>query len=219
MKSFIKSCLMLLVLASATTPAFAQERTGNTTIAYRLTRAKTIHFDDQQTADKHLEVVKRLGCEASSEMHEGHPDVTYRCPEWKSLTVESDKLAHQWQSWLIASGFQTLHGHPANDAHGHSHAGGADHDHDHGHAARGEAISYRLRDWKTQQHETKVSANSFVAVTKGLGCEVKSTEESGVFMVSYRCRTEMILDLPSHDAAHAWEQWLNKTGFQTSHQH
>jgi hypothetical protein len=104
-------------------------------IAYRLTSGKTMHFDDSKKASEHLTAVKKLGCEVSQEDHEGHGDVVYSCPKWKALTVADDKLAHQWEEWLKGAGFETLHGHAESEHHDHNADGAHDHaeEHEHGH--------------------------------------------------------------------------------------
>ena len=80
-------------------------------IAYRLPKWKTLHFDDSTKATQHLSTVKKLGCAAKKESHGGHIDVSYRSPKWKSFEVANDKLAHQWEAWLTGAGFETVHGH------------------------------------------------------------------------------------------------------------
>ncbi len=80
-------------------------------VEYRLTKWKTLHFDETKKAETHLATVKKLGCEVKAGDHGGHIDVSYRCPEWRSLAVETDAGAHKWEKWLRASGFETTHQH------------------------------------------------------------------------------------------------------------
>jgi len=86
---------------------------GSETLAFCLTDWKTLHFDDANKAQQHLDMVKKLGCEVKQGKHSGHIDVSYRCPNWKSMQVETHKLAEQWLGWLKGSGFDVSHGHVA----------------------------------------------------------------------------------------------------------
>ena len=80
-------------------------------VEYRLAKWKTIHFDDAKAAKVHYDAVKKLGCEAKQADHDGHIDVTYRCPEWKKMSLKTHSDAHKWEDWLKKSGFETKHVH------------------------------------------------------------------------------------------------------------
>jgi hypothetical protein len=80
-------------------------------VQFRLSKWKTMHFDETPKAEAQLATLKKLGCEVKAGEHSGHIDVTYRCPEWKSLTVETDEGAHKWEKWLRTCGFETSHAH------------------------------------------------------------------------------------------------------------
>ncbi len=80
-------------------------------VRYRLTQWKTLHFQDMGKAETHFQTVKSLGCEAKKAAHNGHTDVTYRCPQWKVMKTKSDEESHKWEKWLKAVGFETQHSH------------------------------------------------------------------------------------------------------------
>ena len=80
-------------------------------VQFRLTKWKTMHFEETAKAETHLATVKKLGCEVKAGDHGGHIDVSYRCAEWRSLAVGTDAGAHKWEKWLRASGFETAHQH------------------------------------------------------------------------------------------------------------
>jgi hypothetical protein len=80
-------------------------------VQFRLPKWKTMHFGETAKAETHLATVKKLGCEVKAGDHGGHIDVSYRCPEWRSLAVQTDDGAHKWEKWLRASGFETTHEH------------------------------------------------------------------------------------------------------------
>ena len=179
-------------------------------IAYRLVDGKTMHFDDPQKHAAHTEQVQKLGCEVSQGEHEGHGDVTYRCPKWKVLTVANDELVHQWEEWLKGAGFETLHGHAEE------HGGEQAHAHDHAHeGAAHEEVTYRLANWVTVNTQQEGDAEELVAIAKGLGCEVEQAEQGGI---AIRCVQKMHVELPSHEAAEFWQRWLTETGFEAQHE-
>lgn len=90
------------------TAAHAQEEA---VVHYRLVGWKSAHFDDARSARSFEEAIKRIGCETRQEQHNGHIDVTYRCPQWRSISASNDDAAHRWQNWLRQNGFETRHEH------------------------------------------------------------------------------------------------------------
>ena len=80
-------------------------------VEYRLEKWKTIHFHDAKAAKVHVDAVKKLGCEVKQADHDGHIDVTYRCAEWKKMSLKTHSDAHKWEEWLKKSGFETKHVH------------------------------------------------------------------------------------------------------------
>jgi len=196
-------------------------------IAYRLPKWNTLHFEDSAKANQHLAAVKKLGCEAKNDSHSGHIDVSYRSAQWQSLEVATDKLAHQWEGWLKGAGFETLHGH-AEDHTGHDHGGAGHEGHDHGgadHAGhdhgpnKTEEVAYRLPEWKTVHLKEKAQLKEFVALMKGFGAEVRTDQHSGHIDVKVRCAKWKLVELPSHKVAQSWESWLSKNGFEVRHVH
>ena len=113
MKSaFLRACVASLALVAGglaiCVPASAAE---NEVVTYRLVEWKKLHFSDSQKAKQQLETIKNLGCEMRKDTHEGHVDVSYRCPQWKTMKLEAHADAHRWQGWLKAAGFETRHSH------------------------------------------------------------------------------------------------------------
>ncbi len=80
-------------------------------LQYRHTQQKTIHLDDEKTAKSYEQSLKNLGCESKLGGHDGHFDLTYRCPNWRAAEFESHDAAHQWQDWLKKLGFEINHKH------------------------------------------------------------------------------------------------------------
>jgi hypothetical protein len=174
-----------------------------------------MHFDALQKASEHLDAVRKLGCEVAPAGHEGHSDVTYRCPKWKALTLASDDLAHQWEEWLEAAGFETLHGH-SEEEHAEHEEGHAEHAHEHG--GGHEEVEFRLTTWVNLPAQEGVDAHELMAIVKALGCEVQEAQQAGTPTIAIRCSEWKHLELPSHEAAEKWQQWLAKAGFETKHE-
>ena len=211
-KSWVGVVAALVTLALGGASACGEEQpAAKYTIAFRLGKWKSMHFDDAELAKHHLATVKQLGCDAREEKHGGHTDVTYRCAAWRPLVVGSEELAHQWESWLQNSGFETLHGHSAADEPAHSHAA-----HQHAH---NEQVAYRLARKLSKQFHSDEEAGQFATVMQALGCDVAKSERGERRDVSFHCAGWMIARFSSHDAAHGWEKWLKENGFETRHTH
>jgi len=224
MLKFTNTIVCCLALAAVVNTSEAAE-----SIAYRLSETKEIHFDDPRKAEQHLAAVKKLGCEARLDSHNGHTDVAYRSMRWQSMEVANDELAHQWEDWLKKAGFETVHGHSADHGSGHSAHDGHDHSgHDHaGHSHAGhnhgpgeaEEVAYQLSRWKTIHVEDERQLPELVALMKGLGCEVRSEKHGGHADLTVRCPTWKHVEFDSHRVAARWEEWLKKNGFATRHEH
>lgn len=235
MKSILKTILITqfalgLGIGSAQLQAQRQSAGAPPSVAYRLKETKTIHFDDSQKAQLHLDAVKKLGCEAKINDHGGHMDVMYRLTTWKALTLADENTAHSWEDWMKKSGFETLHAHgeehshgAAGDAHfGHQHGLADGHFHGDGHnhgPASEEILTYSMTEWKTTHSRDQQEADELSAIMKGLGCDVRVQAHGDHDDVMFRCPLPMHLELASHSAASSWESWLQQTGFRTQHIH
>jgi hypothetical protein len=208
----VLALMPFLLLFCTADSACAEERASSaSTIAFRLGKWKSMHFDNAELAKQHLATVKQIGCEARQEKHGGHIDVTYRCAAWRPLVVGSEELAHQWESWLQDSGFETLHGHSAADEPAHLHD-----DHQHAHH---EQVAYRLARKISKHFDSEEEASQFATVMQALGCEVTKSDRDERHDVSFQCSDWMLARFSSHDAAHGWESWLKENGFETRHTH
>jgi hypothetical protein len=192
----------IVVAAIASGPSFSlADDGGQETLAFRMTDWKASHFDSSQDAQRHLEMLKQIGCEVAAEQHSGHIDVRARTGGWKSITLSSCALCDQWESWLKTAGFETLHGHS------HAPAPGA------------VAVQFQLPTWKTQHFTNQTQAAEAALWFKALGCEVQQGQHAGHIDLNVRCATARTLVCDSHDQAHELQNWLNQNGFQTQHTH
>jgi len=109
-----KQMLIAAGLAIASMTSLAVQSTSaadKEAVAYRLAEWKTIEFKDPNRAKVHFSTIKKLGCEVKQADHNGHVDVSYRCPKWRQIELSDHAAAHKWEDWLKASGFETQHKH------------------------------------------------------------------------------------------------------------
>ncbi len=172
------------------------------TLAFRLADWKQFHFDDPAKAQQHLETVNKLGCEAKQDSHSGHIDVTYRCTEWKTIDVANHDLAHQWQGWLEAAGFDVSHGHvDAKFVQG------------------TEAVKFRMVEWKSLHGNGTPDEQKFIDTLKGVGCDVRVAEHDGHSDIRFRAPIWCDILVADHATANQWMEWFKANGFETRHEH
>lgn len=99
---------LILSLCLSMIPAMAM---AEETVRYQLTDWKAKHIHDAKKADTIVTTLKKLGCEVKKHSHAGHIDVTYRCPKWRQLSLDSHADAHKWENWLKEFNFKTEHKH------------------------------------------------------------------------------------------------------------
>lgn len=86
-------------------------------------------------------------------------------------------------------------------------------------AATKEVVRYRLVDWRVVHTGKVEEAKKLAAMLIKLKCEVKQADHGNHVDIRYRCKDWKELQLPTHTAAHQWETWLKKYGFETVHEH
>lgn len=196
----LKIRLLVLAVFSMSAVVLAAVE-GGESVAFRSRDWQSVHAKDAADADKTLATLRKLGCETKLEDHGDHSDITFRSVEWREVTLESHENADRWEQWLNKKGFETLHGHA------------------HAPFANAIAVEYVQSEWKTQHFDDDKKAAEFVAICKGLGCEVRKDSHSGHLDVSFRCPSRRSLMCIDHDEAHSMQSWLEKKGFQTEHVH
>lgn len=199
--------------AVAQSPAHKQR---DLVLAHRLVEWETKHLQNSVKAAQHAEALQKLGAEVKVDRHEGHADVRYRSPQWAALRVNTDELAHQWEDWLKAAGFETLHGHrPDSEEHSHHEADG--HSNEHPSSKRDEAVLFRATAWGTQHFNSQADADQFATLAEALCCEVQKSRHSGHSDVRYRCPEWTAVEFSDHQSAEAWQKWLSSAGFEVRH--
>ena len=81
------------------------------TVRFRLVTPRVVHLDNPQDAKQIINTLNLVGCKVSTQLHNGHTDATFSCPEWLTIELASEDSAHSWQKWFNDSGFETQHTH------------------------------------------------------------------------------------------------------------
>lgn len=87
------------------------ESIAKDTVDLRLANWRTMHLHDKTQADEITNMLKAVGCEVERSAHDGHIDLRFRCPEWKTIALGDHPSSHVWQNWLNENGFETKHKH------------------------------------------------------------------------------------------------------------
>jgi hypothetical protein len=195
--------------AGAGTAAAAGKPTGQLVIAFRMEEWKAAHFNDAAKAKQHAEVLKQLGCEVKTLPHDGHTDVQCKTTFWKSLALDSAEQVAQWKEWFEAYGFDTIHGYPASKNKLVTAPG----------EKPREIVKFKLVAWKTLHAHQPQQLSQYLSLYRALGCEIEELEHDGHTDLKVRCPEWREMELPTHDAAHKWQEFLIKAGFETQHEH
>jgi hypothetical protein len=86
-------------------------------------------------------------------------------------------------------------------------------------AAEKAVVQYRLAKQKTIHLDSEKEAKSVHQSLKNLGCATKLGGHAGHFDLTYHCPKWRSAAFDGHDAAHKWQNWLKKLGFETGHKH
>lgn len=202
----IVSCCSAVAQEPATTDQSDQKK--KIYVAFRVQNWKAKHMHDAAKVEKYISTLKTLGCEVKTNAHNGHTDVSYRTVFWKTLALNSHDQAHEWIKWFHSVGFDTIHGHLVGKHQTKAAAG-----------QHLEVVQYRLADWNAESLQDSAELNQLLALYRGMGIEVKVDTEAGRHDVSKRCPEWMEIELPSHDAANKWQDFLTDAGFETKHVH
>ena len=74
------------------------------------------------------------------------------------------------------------------------------------------------KDWIVKHFENESEAKEFVAIGKGLGCEIKQDIHDGHADVQLRCPLTKHLECRNHEEAQSRVTWLQELGFSAKHE-
>jgi NADH dehydrogenase FAD-containing subunit len=86
-------------------------------------------------------------------------------------------------------------------------------------AAEKAVVKYRLTKQKTVHLDDGKVAKGYDQLLKKLGCESKLGSHSGHYDLTYSCPKWRQAEFDGHAAAHKWQAWLKRLGFETAHKH
>jgi len=206
----IAPAIMIMITFVGSESLVAQSQTRNVklsetepaqkTIGFRSIKWQTKHIHDAGEAARLIESLEKIGCEVIQQDHNGHLDVRYRCPTWKSISVQNDEFASQWSAWLAGNGIEAVIVDPP--------------------ATPGlEILRFRLADWHNVHMSDANEVAQMISMLKMIGCQAEQHEHNGHIDVRFKCADWKTIALHNHEAAHSWQGWLNNLGFQTEHTH
>ena len=166
-------------------------------LAFTLPAWKTIHFNDDDKAVEHVTIAKKLGCTVQQREHAGHTDVTYRCSDWKVLTVEDAKDLETWVKWLTSAGFDVSKTQV-----------------DPVFAKGPEKVQLRLVAWKRIHGDGSAQEAEMVANMKKMGVEVVVENHGNHNDIRFRAPTWREIYVADPAAAQQWTGWLKQMGFE-----
>ena len=146
-------------------------------VGFRMASWRTIHGDGTKATTDLVTTLQKIGCEVKQDNHGNHTDISFRCPSWKTVSVQNDDQSNQWHQWLVNNEFETVHARSAQQA---------------------QALkeTYEL-----------------------IGCEAVVDNHGDHIDLKFRCPNWSTVALVNSQAAHVWQDWLNKSGFETQHDH
>lgn len=177
-----------------------QVRQSSKQISFRLAEWKTMHVNGQAEATRTSDTLKQIGCEVVQSQHEEHFDVKFRCPTWKTMSLDTDQQVNQWLNWLVENGLDTLvRNPPAN--------------------TKMPTVSYHLPEPVSAHMHDRAEIEQVTGILKMLGCKVNTSEHNGHIDVHVECSEWMTLGVTTEKTAHEWQAWLKSNGFETRHTH
>lgn len=184
----------------ATNSANANQQTLVKKVGFRLANWRTIHGDGTKATQDTVATLQKIGCEVRQSNHGGHVDISFRCPSWKTVSVQSNDQSQQWHQWLVNNEFETVILNPADDV-------------------KLPTVRVRMANWKTIHARSAEQAQALKETYELIGCEAKIENHGDHIDLSFRCPDWNSIALPNSQAAHVWQEWLNKSGFETEHDH
>ena len=77
-------------------------------VGFRMASWRTIHGDGTKATTDLVTTLQKIGCEVKQDNHGNHTDISFRCPSWKTVSVQNDDQSNQWHQWLVNNEFETV---------------------------------------------------------------------------------------------------------------
>ena len=169
-------------------------------VGFRMANWRTIHGDGTKATTDLVTTLQQIGCEVKQDNHGNHTDISFRCPSWKTVSVQSDDQSNQWHQWLVNNEFETVVLNPPA-------------------ATKLPTVKIRMAAWKTIHARGAQQAQALKETYELIGCEAVVDNHGDHIDLKFRCPNWTTVALVNSQAAHVWQDWLNKSGFETQHDH
>ena len=169
-------------------------------VGFRATEWKTIHSHSEEHAQQTIATLKKLGCEVKTENHGDHMDIQFQCSQWKSMKLKTDSLVNQWSAWCDTQGMETVVVNPPANT-------------------KRPTVQFRMPKARTVHLHDMDKAKQIITTLTLVGCKVETAPHDGHLDTTFSCPEWTTIELVSEDSAHAWQKWLNESGFETKHTH
>ncbi len=169
-------------------------------VGFRMANWRTVHGDGTQAAADLVTTLQEIGCEVNQDNHGGHVDIAFRCPSWKTVSVQNDDQSNQWHQWLVNNEFETVVLNPPT-------------------TTKLPTVKVRMAAWKTVHAQSPGQAQALKETYELIGCEAVIDNHGNHIDLKFRCPNWSTVALVNSNAAHVWQDWLEKSGFETQHDH
>ena len=169
-------------------------------MGYRLEGWKTLHANTSEEAEQSMATLEKIGCEVQTQNHGNHIDVIYRCVDWRSMKLSSSNLVGQWSQWCRDRGMETVLLNPSPET-------------------KQPTVRFRKVDSRTVHLHDEAKAKQIVNTLRMIGCEVTTNSHGNHLDATFSCLEWLTIELEDEPHAHAWQNWLNNSGFETQHTH
>ena len=169
-------------------------------VGFRMANWRTIHGDGTKATTDLVTTLQKIGCEVKQDNHGNHTDISFRCPSWKTVSVQNDDQSNQWHQWLVNNEFETVVLNPPA-------------------ATKLPTVKIRMAAWKTIHARGAQQAQALKETYELIGCEAVVDNHGDHIDLKFRCPNWTTVALVNSQAAHVWQDWLNKSGFETQHDH
>jgi hypothetical protein len=177
-----------------------QAKSARKKVGFRLTEWKTYHSHSEAEAQQQISTLMKIGCEVKSENHGNHIDVKYRCGELEGAQAVPRSTGKSVEHLVPGSGLGDGRRQSARD-----------------HQKANRAFS--IASTKTVHLHDENQATQVIATLKLIGCEVSTNNHGDHIDATFSCPDWSTLELSTCGKAHAWQKWLDESGFETEHSH
>ncbi|MCP4477276.1 MAG: hypothetical protein GY818_04205 [Planctomycetaceae bacterium] len=169
-------------------------------MGYRVEAWKTLHSSTAEEAEQSIATLEKIGCEVKSQKHGSHIDVLYRCVDWRSMKLSSSQLVDQWSRWCRDRGMETVLLNPLSET-------------------KQPTVRFRMLASRTVHLHDEAKAKQIINTLRMIGCEVATNSHGNHLDATFSCPDWLTIELADEPQAHAWQNWLNSSGFETQHTH